>query len=117
MILRDVEWDPAVISTLSLAPDEVKVLVNRLAEFVDCFKDCFNNNAQTNHALAYLKGLSSDLPSKSLEPIAITIFGVQRVRALQHFFTGSNWDPKLLLKKVPGENRAQTLFTRWYGYP
>ena len=99
MMLRDVGWDPEVISTLSLAPDEVKVLVDRLVQFVDCFKDCFNNSAQIDHALAYLKGLSSDLPSKSIEPIAITILGVQQVRALQHFFTGSNWDPKLLLKK------------------
>lgn len=110
MMLRDVEWDPMIVSTLSLAPGEVKVLIRRLIQFVDCFNDCFNYPTQLHHTLAYLKGLASDLPSKSIEPIAIKILGVERVRALQHFVTSSNWSPTRLLKKSR-ENRAPKLYS------
>lgn len=91
----------------SYAINEVKVLFDRLVQFVDCF----NNSAQIQHTLAYLKGSSSDLLAKSVEPIAIKILDVQRVRALQHFLTGSNWDPKLLLKK-PWEKIGPKLYSQ-----
>ena len=99
MMLERVGWDPSIAAKLSLDPEDVLQLTQKLVNFVEKFKGYFQNKDQISNAMAYLKGLSSDLTAKSIEPIAIKILGEEKVRAMQHFITGSTWNAKTVLDK------------------
>ncbi len=99
MLLERIGWNPNIAAELSIAPEDVSTLTQKLVTYVNKFKDCFRSKVQLSHAMAYLKGLASDLQAKSVEPIAINILGETRVRALQHFITGAPWDSEKILAK------------------
>ena len=99
MIIERIGWDPSLVAQLSLKTEDVVKLAPKLINFVENFKSCFQNKEQMFNALAYLKGLASDLTAKSVEPIAIKILGVEKVRTLQHFITGAPWKAETVLKK------------------
>jgi len=99
MMLDRIGWNPNIAARLSIDIEDVVKLTQKLVDYVNNFKDCFQNKEQIFHAMAYLKGLASDLSAKSIEPIAVKILGEGRVRALQHFFTGSPWDAQKVLHK------------------
>ncbi len=67
----------------NLTEQDVESLRPQLAAFVDLFAACFARADQRAWAHAYLQGLLSDLPRKSIEPIALA-FGLS-IRALQAF--------------------------------
>src|SRR5258708_31469549 len=64
---------------LSLAPE--------LADFLDEFHDCFSRSEPRNHLANYIRGQLSDLPRKSVEPIAD--FTNTPRRTLQEFLSCS----------------------------
>src|SRR5258708_9629859 len=66
---------------LSLAPE--------LADFLDEFHDCFSRSEPRNHLANYIRGQLSDLPRKSVEPIAD--FTNTPRRTLQEFLSWSPW--------------------------
>jgi len=103
MLLERVGWDPNIAARLSIDPDDVAGLTQRLVSFVEKFADCFQNKGQIFNAMAYLKGLASDLERKSIEPIAIKILGEEKVRAMQHFITGSSWQAETVRNKSTEE--------------
>lgn len=94
MLLERIGWDPNIAARLYINPEDVSKLTQKLIDYVNKFADCFQNKEQIFNAMAYLKGLASDLNAKSIEPIAIKILGETKVRALQHFITGSPWGCK-----------------------
>ncbi len=99
MLLERVGWNPNIAAILSIDPKEVSKLTQKLISFVEGFAGCFQKKEQIINATAYLKGLASDLAAKSIEPIAIEILGEEKVRALQHFITGSPWQERKVLHK------------------
>ncbi|RJX24617.1 MAG: IS701 family transposase [Dethiobacter sp.] len=103
MLLERVGWDPSIAARLSIDPEDVSKLTQRLVRFVQKFASCFQKKEQIFNALVYLKGLASDLNAKSVEPIAIKILGEEKVRAMQHFITGSTWDADKVLDKSKEE--------------
>ena len=62
----------------------------RLAEYLGEFDDCFARSEPRAHLVSYVKGQLSDLPRKSVEPIA-DFTGTPR-RTLQGFLDWSRWD-------------------------
>jgi SRSO17 transposase len=62
----------------------------RLAEYLCEFDDCFTRSEPRGHLGSYVKGQLSDLPRKSVEPIA-DFTGTPR-RTLQGFLDWSRWD-------------------------
>jgi SRSO17 transposase len=62
------------------------------------FADCFGQQRSRDHLLAYCRGLLSDLPRKSVEPIALDA-GIA-VRTLQEFLKNSHWDHARLLDQL-----------------
>jgi len=91
MLLDRIGWDPDIVARLSIDFKDVSILTQKLIDHMSKFKDSFKNKLQLFNAMAYMKGLASDLNAKSIEPIAIKILGETRVRALQHFLAGAPW--------------------------
>lgn len=75
---------------LSLAPE--------LADFVGEFHDCFARSEPRHHLDSYIRGQLSDLPRKSVEPIAE--FTNTPRRTLQEFLSWSEWSHVLLRDRV-----------------
>ncbi len=62
-----------------------------LGEFLQEFRDCFKREKTFQYLQAYVGGLLTDLPRKSIEPIALAA-GLP-VRTLQEFLADFDWDP------------------------
>jgi len=81
----------------NLTVQDVETLRPELAAFVDLFADCFARADQHTWAHRYLQGLLSDLPRKSIEPIALA--HDFPIRGMQAFIGESPWQPAPLLEQ------------------
>jgi len=63
------------------------------AVFLRRFRPCFRQDRTATHFDNYCRGLLSDLPRKSVEPIALACGTA--VRTLQEFLTTAHWDHEL----------------------
>jgi SRSO17 transposase len=70
--------------------EQILALGTAFAAFLRLFADCFVQQRSRDHLLAYCRGLLSDLPRKSVEPIALAA-GIA-VRTLQVFLKDALWD-------------------------
>jgi SRSO17 transposase len=69
---------------------QIRKLKTKLNQFLKRFHDCFPRKDTRAHLPVYVSGQLSDLPEKSVEPIAINA-GVP-VRTLQEFLSQHHWD-------------------------
>jgi SRSO17 transposase len=69
--------------------NQIRSLEPKLAEFLDLFHDCFDRKDTRAHLGVYVRGQLSDLPEKSVEPIALDA-GVAP-RTLQEFLSQLRW--------------------------
>jgi len=69
---------------------QLRRLKPRLAQFLQTFDDCFARKDTRAHLPVYIAGQLSDLPDKSVEPIAVEA-GVAP-RTLQEFLSQLKWD-------------------------
>jgi SRSO17 transposase len=69
---------------------QIRRLGPMLDRFLAHFHDCFSRRPTREHLAVYVRGLLSDLPRKSAEPIALDQ-GVP-VRTLQEFLGAHRWD-------------------------
>jgi SRSO17 transposase len=70
--------------------EQVAALGPAFTTFLGCFKPCFVTKNTFGHCATYCRGLLSDLPRKSVEPIALAAGCA--VRTLQEFLTHHAWD-------------------------
>jgi SRSO17 transposase len=70
--------------------EQMRRLRPKLAQFLKRFDDCFPRKDTRSHLPVYIKGQLSNLPEKSVEPIAIKA-GVCP-RTLQEFLSQLQWD-------------------------
>jgi SRSO17 transposase len=89
--------------------EQIRSLRPALSEFLDEFADCFVDPDTRYHLKEYVKGQLSDLPRKSVEPIA-HLMDVPP-RTLQEFLSLSQWDHDRL------RDTAQRLVARDHGEP
>jgi SRSO17 transposase len=80
-----------------------------LDRFLAHFDDCFSRRPTREHLAAYVRGLLSDLPRKSAEPIALD--QDVPVRTLQEFLGAHRWDHGRL------RDRLQQLIARDHADP
>ena len=78
--------------------DQILSLGPALADFVDQFSDCFGRSEPRGHLANYIRGQLSNLPRKSVEPIAAFV-GVAP-RTLQEFLGTDEWDHEKLRDRV-----------------
>src|SRR4051794_32456669 len=69
--------------------DQIAAVGPELTKFLGCFKPCFVTKRSVAHLRTYCRGLLSDLPRKSVEPIALAAGCA--VRTLQEFLTHHVW--------------------------
>lgn len=78
-----------------MTAQEVAGLGPAFADYLRCFRSCFATKNTFAHLGTYCRGLLSDLPRKSVEPIALAAGSA--VRTLQEFLTHHVWDHDALL--------------------
>jgi len=72
-----------------MTQEEISNLGPALAGFLALFRGCFNRSEPAANFDTYCRGLLSDLPRKSVEPIALE--AGTAVRTLQEFLATSRW--------------------------
>jgi SRSO17 transposase len=77
---------------------EFRRLEAEFTAFLDRFGDCFSRKDTRSHLGVYVRGQLSDLPEKSVEPIALEA-GVAP-RTLQEFLSQHRWGEDLLRDRV-----------------
>jgi SRSO17 transposase len=70
--------------------DTIRRLEPQLAQYLDQFHDCFGRKDTRAHLGTYVRGQLSDLPEKSVEPIALDADVAPRT--LQEFLSQLKWD-------------------------
>src|SRR5262245_6460345 len=73
-----------------MTDQEITDLGPAFASFLRRFRPCFLQDRTARHFDTYCRGLLSDLPRKSVEPIALE--SGTAVRTLQLFLTTAAWD-------------------------
>src|SRR5580704_17650862 len=89
--------------------NDISDLRRRLDRFASEFSDCFSRLPTLGHFQTNMEGQTSNLPRKSIEPMALNV-GVPP-RTLQEFLGLSKWDHskmrerirELVLSRHPGE--------------
>jgi SRSO17 transposase len=73
-----------------MTDEQVSAMGPAFTDYLRGFRSCFVTRNTFAHLNAYARGLLSDLPRKSVEPIALA--GGVAVRTLQEFLTHHKWD-------------------------
>jgi SRSO17 transposase len=73
-----------------MTAEQITALGPAFTNFLGSFLRCFLTRTTFKHVSAYCRGLLSDLPRKSVEPIALA--GGTAVRTLQEVLTHHRWD-------------------------
>lgn len=73
-----------------MTEQDLQVLSEALGDYLGGFRDCFTSVRTFGHLGTYTRGLLSDLPRKSVEPIAL--HAGTPVRTLQEFLKDHVWD-------------------------
>src|SRR5438270_12184850 len=73
-----------------MTQQEIARLGPAFAAELSRYRDCFGQKRIAGHFDTYCRGLLSDLPRKSVEPIALA--AGTAVRTLQEFLTTSSWE-------------------------
>src|SRR5713226_4513173 len=89
--------------------DQIRQLRSALGRYLRQFDDCFGNSCSRAHLPVYVRGLLSDLPRKSVEPIALA--EGMAPRTLQEFLSLLDWDEPLMV------DRTQELVAREHASP
>ena len=69
---------------------QIKCMGRKLKAFLRTFDDCFSRIEPRRDLLTYVKGQLSDLPCKSIKPIALA--ANIPPRTLQYFLSDIPWD-------------------------
>lgn len=77
---------------------EIRSLEPRLNQFLHNFDDCFVDDRTRSHLRTYVQGQLSDLPRKSVEPIALR--ANTPPRTLQEFLSLLRWDEGLMRDRL-----------------
>lgn len=67
-------------------------VLRRVTNWLDQFKDCFGHRAQRVSLRAYVHGLLSDSPRKSMQAMLARVSEPGSYQAFQHFITHAPWD-------------------------
>src|SRR5215207_8935225 len=81
-----------------MTTEQVAALGPAFTEYLRDFRRCFVTNNTFGHLGSYCRGLLSDLPRKSVEPIALAAGCA--VRTLQEFLTHHVWDHDAVLARM-----------------
>lgn len=78
--------------------EQIRRLEPQLSDYLKRFEDCFARRDTRAHFPVYVRGQLSELPRKSVEPIALA--AGTPVRTLQEFLTHLSWDEDCMRSRV-----------------
>lgn len=81
-----------------MTAEQIAGLAPTFTAFVSSFRPCFKRSDTFAHLGTYCRGLISDLPRKSVEPMALAAGAA--VRTLQEFLTHHAWDHDAVLARI-----------------
>lgn len=81
-----------------MTAEQIAGLAPEFTSFIESFRPCFARRDTFAHLGTYCRGLLSDLPRKSVEPMALA--AGTAVRTLQEFLTHHAWDQDALLERM-----------------
>jgi len=81
-----------------MTAEQIAGLAPAFTTFLSSFRPCFRRRPTFEHLGVYCRGLLSDLPRKSVEPMALA--AGTAVRTLQEFLADSVWDHEALLRRL-----------------
>jgi SRSO17 transposase len=85
--------------------DAIRALRGRLGRYLDAFDGCFGRREPAGHLRTYMEGQLSDLPRKSIEPMAL--HSGTPPRTLQQFLSGAHWDQHAMRDTLQQEVAAR----------
>src|SRR5689334_1968219 len=89
-----------------MTEQEIAGLGPAFATYLGRYRDCFLQKRTADHFDTYCRGLLSDLPRKSVEPIALE--AGTAVRTLQEFLVTARWDHRQA-RDLLQQHRAQAV--------
>jgi SRSO17 transposase len=98
MSLLDHPEAKALLDDAEVSPDDVRGCRDHIASFLRRYLPLFYRQEQRGHALAFVRGLLSGLPRKSVEPIAAQA-GIPR-KNLQMFVGQGAWDDETVASEM-----------------
>jgi SRSO17 transposase len=86
---------------LDLTPQDVDNLREELQAYHAIYAPLFQRREQRDWSAQYVRGLLSDLPRKSIEPMVLALVGADRnaVRGMQQFLSAGTWDDAAILRR------------------
>jgi len=81
-----------------MTADEILELRPRIEQFLRLFDECFVDDGTRHHLRVYVQGQLSNLPRKSVEPIAVA--ADMAPKTLQQFLTLAKWDHLLMRDRL-----------------
>jgi SRSO17 transposase len=86
---------------LKLRAKDIEAVAGELERYFEIYSPLFHRREAREAALVYLRGLLSELPRKSVEPIALELLGSEAspVRVLQQFLSIGAWQDEPILRE------------------
>src|SRR5689334_1889387 len=81
-----------------MTANEILALRPRIGQFLRRFDDCFVSDKTREHLRVYVQGQLSNLPRKSVEPIALA--ADMAPKTLQQFLSLAKWDHLLMRDRL-----------------
>ena len=102
------EWNPKTPPPFNLDTQDINALADEFKDFHALFQDAWGRKEHDRLSSAYLQGLMSSLPRKSMEPIALHTLSPSSVDSLQQFVGVAAWDESILAQRHK-EEAAKTV--------
>lgn len=83
-----------------MTPAAARKLLTRSLKFLENFAGCFGRQSQKDNCQRYLRGLLSDAPRKSLQPMVEAMDSTASYQSLHHFLTTVAWDDSKVWRQL-----------------
>jgi SRSO17 transposase len=96
-------WYPSLLKELGITYNPGQKVQQRFIDHMMRYIQYLGRSENKQHFTSMLQGLLSDLPRKSIEPIALAFEGTDGVRNLTNFISRSKWDDRGMLNEYRNE--------------
>jgi SRSO17 transposase len=96
-------WD-GILKDIGIEGYSIEIFNELFFNHINPYLEFLSRKEHLPHFIAYLKGLLSDLPHKTIESIAIAFENEREVRNLANFMTRSRFDNEGMLKEFQNES-------------
>ena len=86
-----------------MTAEQISGLAPAFTAFLSSFKSCFGRRDTFEHLGTYCRGLISDLPRKSVEPMAAHLDPLNasaKHQSLHHFIAKARWSDACVMQRV-----------------